>query len=266
MAKPSLGYHAGAEMPFLDHLEELRWRLIWSLAALAVGVAVAFVLMVKVDVIGVLERPIAPLLGGRKLVFTHPGDPFGIVMKASFTLGLIFALPVIFYQAWSFLSPALYAHEKRLAIPVLVGATALFLGGVALAFFVVLPFTLRFLLGFQTQSLDPMITAGQYFGFAINMALVFGAVFELPIVIIALTALGIVSPPMLRGFRRHAVVLCLVGSAFVTPGQDVMSLLLLTLPLYLLYELSISLSALIHRRRERRIAADREESAREVTA
>ena len=266
MAKAPGRQHATAEMPFLDHLEELRWRIIWSLAALAVGVAVAFVLMVKVDVIGVLQRPIAPLLGGRKLVFTHPGDPFGIVMKASFTLGLIFALPVILYQAWAFLSPALYQHEKRLVVPVLVGATVLFLAGVSLAYFVVLPFTLTFLLGFQTQALEPMITAGQYFGFAINMALVFGAVFELPIAIVALTALGIVTPPMLRRFRRHAVVLCLVGSAFITPGQDVMSLLLLSLPLYVLYELSISLSGVVYRRRERRIAAETDASRGEVIA
>jgi sec-independent protein translocase protein TatC len=258
------------EMPFLDHLEELRWRLIWSLAALAVGVLVAFVLLVKVDIIGVLQRPIAPFLAGRKLVYTHPGDPFGIVMKASLVLGLILALPVILYQAWAFLSPALYAHERRVAIPVLFGAVALFLAGVSLAYFVVLPFTLNFLLSFQTQALDPMITAGQYFGFAITMSLAFGAVFELPILIVALTALGLVTPRLLTRFRRHAVILCAVGSAFVTPGADVMSLMAMAVPLYLLYEFSIVLSRIVYRRRERRIAADgadtAEGSGREVIA
>ena len=259
------------EMPFLDHLEELRWRLLYSLAALAAGVAIAFVLVVQMDVIKILERPIAPFLAGQKLVYTHPGDPFGIVMKTSFALGLVFALPVILYQVWAFLSPALYAHEKRLAIPLAVGAAALFLAGVSLSYFVILPFTLNFLLGFQTESLQPMITASGYFGFAISMSLAFGVVFELPIAIVALTALGLVTPAMLRRFRRHAVVLCLVGSAFITPGADIMSLLAMAVPLYLLYEVSISVSRLVYRRMQRRAAAaaalaDSAAAQREATA
>ena len=245
-----------AEMPFLDHPEELRWRILWSLAALVIGVAVGFVVVLKLNLIGLLERPIAPFLAGQKLVYTHPGDPFGIVMKAAFALGVVFALPVILYQAWAFLSPALYAHEKRLAIPLVIGAAVLFLAGVSLSYFVILPFTLNFLLGFQTESLQPMITASGYFGFAISMSLAFGVVFELPIAIVALTALGVVTPAMLRRWRRHAVILCVVGSAFITPGADIMSLLAMAVPLYLLYELSIAASHVVHRRRERRAAAE----------
>lgn len=256
----------GAEMPFLDHLEELRWRLIWSLAALAVGILVAFAIISQVDVIKILEAPILPLLQGRKLVFTHPGDPFGILLKSAFALGLVLALPVILYQVWAFLSPALYQHEKRVVIPVLLGAAVLFAGGVALSFFIVLPITLRFLLGLNTQSLEPMITAADYFGFAIGMSLAFGAVFELPIAILALTALGIVTPQMLRRYRRHAVILCAVGSAFITPGGDPLSLMALFFPLYMLFELSIWLSAVLFRRRERREAEAAAEAAREATA
>jgi sec-independent protein translocase protein TatC len=252
----------GAEMPFLDHLEELRWRLIWSLAALGVGILLAFALLSQVDVIRFLEGPILPFLQGRKLVFTHPGDPFSILLKSAFVLGLVIALPVILYQLWAFLSPALYQHEKRVVIPVLVGAAVLFAGGVALAFFIVLPVTLRFLLGLNTASLEPMITAGDYFGFAIGMSLAFGAVFELPIAILALTALGIVTPQMLRRYRRHAIILCAVGSALITPGGDPLSLMALFFPLYLLFEMSIALSAVLFRRRERRQA----EAAREATA
>ncbi|HJU88114.1 MAG TPA: twin-arginine translocase subunit TatC [Gemmatimonadaceae bacterium] len=256
----------GAEMPFLDHLEELRWRLIWSLAALGVGILLAFAIISQVDVIRFLEGPILPFLEGRKLVFTHPGDPFGILLKSAFALGLVLALPVILYQVWAFLSPALYQHEKRVVIPVLLGAAVLFGAGVALSFFIVLPITLRFLLGLSTQSLEPMITAGDYFGFAIGMSLAFGAVFELPIAILALTALGIVTPQMLRRFRRHAVILCVVGSAFITPGGDPLSLMALFFPLYLLFELSIWLSAVLFRRRERRQAEAAAEAAREATA
>jgi sec-independent protein translocase protein TatC len=256
---------SGAEMPFLDHLEELRWRLIWSLAALAIGIVIGFALMWndRTSIIGLLEQPILPYLAGRKLVYTHPGDPFSILLKAAFAIGFVLALPVILYQLWAFLSPALYRHEKRVIIPVLIGAAVLFAAGVALAFFVVLPVTLRFLLGLHVQSLEPMITAGDYFGFVIGMSLAFGAVFEMPIAILALTALGIVTPQMLRRFRRHAIVLCAVGSAFITPGGDPLSLMALFFPLYFLFELSIWLSALLFRRREERREA---EAAREATA
>ena len=240
------------EMPFLDHLEELRWRLVWCLAALTIGVVVAFTLLLQVDVIGFLMRPINPFLQGGQLVYTHPADAFRIVMLASFALGGILALPVIGWQVWAFLSPALYKHEKYVVIPVLIGATLLFVAGVALAYFVILPVTLKFLLGFQSNSLAPMITAQGYFGFAVSMSLAFGAVFELPILIVALTALGLVTPMFLARFRRHAAVLCIVVSAFITPGGDPMSLLIMTGPLYLLYELSIGLSVLVYRRRTRR--------------
>ena len=256
-----------AEMPFLDHLEELRWRLIWSLGAFAVALMIAFALVSQVDVIGFLERPILPYLGGKKLVFTHPGDVFGIVLNASFVLGLILASPVIAYQLWAFLSPALYRHEKRVIIPVLLGAVVLFLAGVALSFYVVLPFTLGFLLQFQTAALEPMITARDYFGFAISMSLAFGAVFELPILIVALTALGIVTPQFLNKYRRHAVVLCIVAAAFITPGADPTSLFALAIPLYFLFELSVVLSVAVHRRRVRRQARlEAEEAALAVAA
>lgn len=245
---------AAVEMPFLDHLEELRWRLLWAMGALLVGVIVAFVIMSKFDIIGILQRPIAPFLHGNKLVYTHPGDPFKIVMSASFALGAIIALPVILYQVWAFLSPALYTHEKRLVVPVLLGATILFLCGVTLSFFVVLPFTLSFLLGFQTGSLVPMITASDYFDFAISMSLAFGAVFELPIAILALTALGLVTPAFLSKYRRHAIVLCVLAAAFITPGADPTSLFALSVPLYFLFELSVVLSAVVYRRRVRKQA------------
>ena len=246
---------AGAEMPFLDHLEELRWRLIWSLGAFALALVVAFTLMTRVDIIRFLEQPILPFLHGRKLIFTHPGDPFRIVLNASFVLAIVLSAPVILYQAWAFLAPALYPHEKRMVVPVLIGATALFCLGVALSFYIVLPFTLGFLLQFQATSLEPMITASEYFGFAISMSLAFGLVFELPILILALTALGIVTPAFLNKYRRHATVLCIVVAAFVTPGADPTSLFALAVPLYLLFELSVVLSTYVHRRRVRRLAA-----------
>lgn len=248
------------EMPFLDHLEELRWRILWSLGALFVGVAIGFVIVLNIDVISILMRPLAPYLEGRHLVFTHPGDPFSIHLKVAFALGLVMALPVLLYQAWAFVSPALYRHERRLVVPVFVGAVALFVAGVSLAYFVILPVALHFLLSFGAGSLEPMITASAYFGFAVTMSLALGVVFEMPIVILALTALGLVTPQMLRQYRRHAIVTCVVLAAFITP-PEVASLALMSVPLMLLYEVSVALSAVIYRRRQRAAAASAKEAA-----
>ena len=240
------------EMPFLEHLEELRIRLFWIVAALAVGIIAAFALMTQFDVMGLLLGPIHPYLPDGKLVFTNPGDPFRVLMMWSFALGTLFAFPVIVWQVWGFLSPALYTHEKKVVVPVLAGATLLFLAGMALAFYVILPFTLRFLLAFQTDSMAPMITVSGYFGFVTGLVLAFGAVFELPIVIAALTALGVVTPSFLSRYRRHAAVLCVITAAVITPGGDPITLFVMTVPLYLLYEVSIGLSGIIYRRRLKR--------------
>ncbi|MHB1225807.1 MAG: twin-arginine translocase subunit TatC [Gemmatimonadaceae bacterium] len=247
MAKP-------AEMPFLDHLEELRTRLMWALGALMIGVAVGFAVVLRFDVVRLLERPILPYLQGN-LIVTHPTDAFKIVMMVSFAFGLVLALPVILYQLWAFLSPALYQHEKKVVVPVLMAAAALFLGGIAIAWFLVLPYTLKFLLTFQASAFDSFIRAEEYFSFATTISLAFGAVFELPIAIMLLTALGIITPAFLHTYRKHAAVLCIVVAAFITPGGDPMSLAAFSVPLYLLFEFSVVLSEVVHRRRKRREAA-----------
>ena len=254
------------QMPFLDHLEELRFRLFWIIGALLLGVIVAFWAILKFDLIVLLQQPIAPYLSGERLVITNPGDGFGVLIQTSLIFGIVLALPVIVYHVWAFLSPGLYAHEKRMAIPVLFGATLLFLAGVSLSFFVVLPLTLRFLMQVTADAFQPMITAAGYFNFAITMSLAFGLVFELPILIVALTALGIVTPQMLVKFRRFAFVGCLVVAAFVTPGSDFLSLCAMAVPLYFLYELSLVLSYIVHRRQVRRRAADAAENTIGVPA
>jgi sec-independent protein translocase protein TatC len=255
-----------AEMPFLDHLEELRWRIMYSLIALILGVGFSFWLLLRYDIITILQRPILPYLNGNKLVFTHIAAPFKITMSAAFALGAILASPVLVYQLWGFLSPALYKHEKRVVVPVLVFGAMLFLGGVSLSYFGILPLTIRMLLSIQSTSLTPMLTATEYFDFAISMSLLLGAVFELPIVVLALTALGIVTPEFLAKFRRHAVVVCLVGAAFITPGADPISLFAIFVPLYLLYEVSIVCSTFVYRRRQRKQAEEAARAAEEAAA
>lgn len=248
--------HNHAEMPFLDHLEELRWRLFKVALAIAIGVGSAFLLLYtkQVDVIALLSRPVQPYLQS-KLMVTHPSDLFDIVMDASIAIGVILASPVIVWQIWGFLSPALYGHEKKIVIPTLVGAALLFLAGMALAYVFVLPVTFAFLFGFQSAAVEIKPTVHEYFGFVMAMCFAFGAVFEMPIVILILTTVGLVNPRFLAKYRRHALVGCLVAAALITPGQDPWSLFLLTAPLYFLYELSIILSRFVFSRRERRIAS-----------
>ncbi|HUQ18335.1 MAG TPA: twin-arginine translocase subunit TatC, partial [Gemmatimonadaceae bacterium] len=253
------------EMPFLDHLEELRHRLFWIVGSVVVGVVIAFVVLSRggFDIVALLARPIEPYLGGRHLVFTHPGTSFKIVLNASLILGILVATPVIAYQLWGFFAPALHSHEKRVIVPVMFGMIFLFLSGVVLAYFIVIPFTLKFFMGFESTALTPMIEATQYFSFVFSMMLAFGVAFQLPIAILLLSALGIVNPQVLSRYRRHAIVITVVVAAFITPDASPTTLFALAVPLYLLYELGVALSySVTRRRRQRAEAAAREDIAR----
>jgi sec-independent protein translocase protein TatC len=245
-----------AEMPFLDHLEELRWRIIWSLAALVVGVVVAFFVVMKLNLLTWMQGPMLPYLHGHRLVYTHPGDGFSILMQTAIIVGIVLALPVVLYQIYAFLSPGLHSHEKRVAIPVILGAVALFVAGAALAWYFVLPMTLKFLSGLGDESFDQMITVSEYFGFVSSMVLAMGAVFELPIAILLLSAFGLVTPKFLAKFRRHAILGSYVAAAIITPGDLFVTSVALMVPLYMLYELSIGLSWLVFRKRLRKQEAE----------
>jgi sec-independent protein translocase protein TatC len=238
-------------MPFLDHLEELRWRIIWSLAALVVGVVVGFFIVLKFNLLLWIQEPIRPYLHGRRLMNTHPGGGFSIILQTSIIIGVVLALPVVLYQAWLFLAPALHRHEKKIVVPVILGAVALFICGALLAWYFVLPMTLRFLTSMGDEAFDQMISANEYFGFVTSLVLAMGAVFELPILILALSALGLVTPRFLAKFRRHAVIASYIAAAIITPGDLFVTSVALMVPLYLLYELSIGLSWLVFRKRAR---------------
>lgn len=228
-----------AEMPFLDHLEELRWRILWSLAAVLVGAVIGFVLVKELNVLGLLERPIRDLLpAGQKLAYTSPTAPFLITLKLAFVVGILLALPVVVYHVWAFLSPALYEHERRYVVPATAIGVVLFAAGVAMAYFMVLPFGLRFLLGFQAEALTPIITIDEYLRFAVAIILAFGLIFEMPVLLVVLGLLGIVTPETLRKYRRHALVVLATVSALLTPA-DVGTMLMMLVPMVLLYEASI---------------------------
>jgi sec-independent protein translocase protein TatC len=260
---PKARVAADTEMPFLDHLEELRHRLFWIAGAILVSIVVMYVLLSqkRLDLIGFLSEPIKPYLRNGSLIYTHPGTSFKIILNAAVYSGLLLATPMIGYQLWGFFSPALHKHEKRVIVPTLFAMVFLFCCGVALCYFMVMPFTLKFFDSFESTSLKPMIEATEYFDFMFSMMLAFGLAFELPIAILLLSALGIVKPEFLSKYRRHAIVITVTVAAFITPDASPTTLFALSGPLYLLYELGVALSFIVTRGRRKR---EREEAAAEV--
>jgi Tat protein translocase TatC len=242
------------EMPFLDHLEELRWRILWSLLAIFVGTIAGWFLLDKIDLIEVLKRPIAPYLPGGRLIFTSPAEPFMLTLKVAFAVGCLVASPVVIYQIWAFLAPALYEREKRLIVPALAVGAVLFAAGAMACYQWLLPAALRVLLAFQRADLSAMITIDRYFGMAVPFVVGCGLIAELPLVVTILASLGIVTPQFLGRQRRYAIVIAAFLAAILTP-PDAVSMMLMLGPLLLLYEISIWCAWVASRRRARRMAA-----------
>jgi sec-independent protein translocase protein TatC len=236
------------EMPFLEHLEELRWRLLWSALGVFVATIIGFFLVTRLNVLGLLIIPIEPFLQGSRLKYLSPMEPFFITLKLALTVGLILASPIVIYQAWAFFSPALLPSEKRMIVPALYVGVLLFLGGVAMGYYFVLPLTLQFSMGFQTAALEQSIVIGEYLSFVTRLLIAFGVVFELPVVLVVLAALGIVTPEFLAAKRRHAIAIITVGACLITPG-DIASSIMMIIPLLFLYEISIAMAKVLYRKR-----------------
>src|SRR5438552_3427325 len=241
------------EMPFLDHLEELRWRILRSLGAIVVGFGLGLWLVQQFQLVNLLKQPIAQYLtgAGGKLIVTSPTDPVMIVFKLGFLVGLVLASPVILWQLWAFLAPALYAREKRALVPALFVGLLLFLTGAGLAYVFVVPQALRVLFSFQTEAIQPFITYDAYFDFVLQVVLALGISFELPLVIIILAWLEVIGPADLSRFRRYAVVGSFIAGALLSPGTDVVSMIMMSIPLLLLYEVGYAGAVVIQRRRRK---------------
>jgi sec-independent protein translocase protein TatC len=249
------------EMPFLDHLEELRWRLIWSLLALAIGFVVGFLIVDAFNVLGLLMRPIAPHLPNGRLYFTSPIEPFMLTLKLAFYTGLVLASPIIVWQLWRFLAPALYTRERKVVLPVAIAAAVLFLAGALLAYLLVLPTAIRVLLGFQSQSLQPIVTAKEYFGFALQVVIAFGVIFEIPLLLLMLVYFKVISAGFLSRNRRFAIA----GNAFLAmllSPPDLVSMTLMMIPVQLLFEITVVIARVMERRRAKQEAS----AATEVAA
>jgi sec-independent protein translocase protein TatC len=241
-------------MPFLDHLEELRWRILWALLAIAIGTIAGLVIVFNYPVLDFLLAPIRDARGepDLSLIYLSPAAPFFVTLKLGIWCGLILAFPVVVYHVWAFLSPALEKREKRAVIPALYLGLVLFLAGAALAYFIALPVTLAFFYALETPALTATLEINETIGFVVKLLLAFGAVFELPVVIMGLSVLGLVTPAFLRSKRRHAVVAITILASFLTPGDVITLTIMMMVPLILLYELGILLSAGIYRGKMKR--------------
>ena len=255
-----------AEMPFLEHLEEMRWRILWSLLALVLGFAAGIFLVWKFDVMAILLDPGRDLLGADWLPQAlAPNENLFFLLKVAIWIGLVLASPTLVYQVWQFLSPALEKHEKRAIVPALYLGLVLFMAGVAMAYFIVLPFYLDFMIGIGTDFMTQGWTGNLYFGEVIKLLLAVGFVFELPVVILVLSALGIVTPRFLRAKRRHAIVGSTILASLISPGDALTITVFMVAPLFLLYEFSIFLSVLVWRKRDARERQMEEAAAPEDT-
>jgi sec-independent protein translocase protein TatC len=219
----------------VEHLEELRWRLVKSAIAVVIGAIVAFVF--RGWIFEALARPYRLALPGQALNQFEVTEGFSVAMRLSMFGGLFLASPVLFYQMWAFINPALTKRERKWTIPIVAALVVLFSGGVAFGYFI-LPRGLVFLLGVQ-PGLNAVIGASDYFGLALRFLLVFGVAFEFPVFIFAAAAAGLVSSEKLGQGRRWAVLIIVVVGAVVTPTGDPLTLTALSVPLYLLYEATI---------------------------
>ncbi|MDC8754087.1 twin-arginine translocase subunit TatC [Erythrobacter sp. sf7] len=252
--------------PLLDHLIELRTRVIRSLLALLVGFAVCFYF--ADEILGFLVQPLRAAFpdGQGQLIFTKLPEVFFVEMKVGLFAGFMVSFPVIANQLWAFVAPGLYAREKKAFLPFLIATPVLFLGGAALAYFVVMPTAFRFFLGFGGAAggleVQALPSAGEYLDLVMQFILAFGLTFLLPVLLLLLHRAGIVTRAQMAGARRYVVVGVFVIAAVVTP-PDPGSQVILALPLLLLFEASLLLMRLQERKVEAEKAAEQVEQAAE---
>ncbi len=238
---------ADTPMPLTAHLAELRSRLIWCMMALAVGFIVCYGFSDKI--VAALQSPV--VLVGQPikvpLQIIAPAEAFVTYIKVGLIAGLFLVLPFVLYQLWKFVAPGLLEHERKYTVPFLVGSAGLFYSG-GVIFYLVLPFIIHFLLSFAKGDIKAQLSVGYYVTFCVRLMIAFGLVFQLPMVVIFLTQLGLVSSRLLVRYFRHAVVLIFVVAAVLTPTTDPLSLLGMVLPMLLLYGLSILAAKGVERR------------------
>ena len=223
--------------PFVEHLSELRTRLLWSLAVIF-GFFILFYVF-KEPLLEIVLQPLQAELGaGQPLIFTGVPDIFFTYLKMSIWLAFFAGLPIILWHVWRFVAPGLYENEQRIALPLLVATPGLFYAGIFFTWAVIMPVVVTFFLSFQTETIQAMLSVKEYLGFFVRLALGFGLAFELPVLVLLLAKAGIVSPATLAKARRFVWVGIVVFAAFFTP-PDPASQMLLAVPMALLYEAGV---------------------------
>jgi sec-independent protein translocase protein TatC len=241
-------------MTLLDHLEELRRRLLHSIIALVVGIAATWGFREPIFIF--LARPIQPFLPeGRRLAFLGITDPFIVYFKMCALIGVFAASPFLIYQAYAFIAPGLYSKERRFAFPFVFAGTLFFVAGGVFAYTVAFPFAVEFLLG-MGEPFEPVITVQKYFGFLMTVILGLGLMFELPIFIFLLAVIGVVTPEFLLRNFRWAVLIIFVVAALITPTPDVVNLCIFAVPTIGLYLLGIGAAWVVTRGKKKRREAE----------
>lgn len=229
------------EMTFLEHLEELRWRLVYSFIGVIIGTIVA-AFFIDFLIESVLLRPAIE----NKIALQNL-KPFGqifLYFQIAIITGIILSLPNLFYQLWRFIAPALRKNERKYISAIVIFSSVCFLAGILFSYFVMLPLTLSFASQFGTTAIKNEFAIDEYMSIIISVMLAAGLVFELPMLSFFLSKLGILTPEFMRKYRKHSLVLILIAAAILTPGTDPISQIILAVPLFLLYEISILVSKL----------------------
>jgi sec-independent protein translocase protein TatC len=237
----------GGRMSFLEHLDELRRRLVVSIAAVFVGFLVAFAFVDRV--FAFIMRPLQAVLPeGGKLIYTEPAEAFLLYIKAAALGGLFLALPVVLWQVWRFVAPGLYANEKKFAIPFVLMSTFFFVTGALFSHLVVFPWAWKFFAGFSTDYMQFTPKIQSVFSLYVRMLLALGVVFEMPTLVFFLARVGVVTPRFLVRHFKYAVLIIFIVAAVITPGPDIVSQALVAGPMVGLYIISIAIAWIFKRR------------------
>jgi len=242
-------------MSFLEHLEELRRRIIHSAIYVAAGFAVCWFYHERI--FALMQRPIMQALAAhhldQKLVYLNPTDPFNMYLKVSFLAGLFVASPFVLYQVWAFIAPGLYRHERRYVLPFMFSTVGLFLAGGYFGYKMVYPAALEFLIGFSGQ-FTPMITIGEYAELFLTIIAGLGIVFEMPVLVFFLALMGILTAGWMWRNFRYAVLVMFIIAAIITPTPDILNMCIFASPMILLYLFSIGIAWFVHPTQRRKRA------------
>ncbi len=251
------------KQPLTEHLDELRKRILIALVAVLIGFGLSFYFSEFIFKILTLPMHATLRFSFKKasffyeaknpelnLVFLAPAEALWMHFKISLISGMVLSSPIIFYEIWRFISPGLLEREKRFALPFVITTTFLFLIGVLFCFIIVLPFAMNFLLTYKTENLKPMLSVGRYIDFCLKFILAFGAIFELPVVVLFLTRTGIVTTEFLAKNRKYAILIAFILAALLTPTPDAFNQTLMAGPIIILYEIGILASRIFSRKKK----------------